>query len=254
MGNTYGQQTVGTFGTSIRVSADGQPEMKAGGVTIDWTAVAAAGSDSTLEDGVSILTGDKYLRYGQVICLITGGEISTLTITGSPTGGTFTVTVGGQTTAGIAYNANAATIQAAIEALSTVGAGKVVVTGSGPFTLTFSTALGDLTVSSSGASLTGGSSPAATVTTASQGARNDLYGPYDPAAVDGRQTLAIGKAFIIDRTVKESELKSNHPPALEGGRVWAARIIQSGVATHTLAAGPTYAELIATFPRLRLTY
>jgi len=36
---------------------------------------------------------------------------------GTPTGGTFTVTVGGLTTAGIAYNASAATVQSAIQSL-----------------------------------------------------------------------------------------------------------------------------------------
>jgi PKD repeat protein len=45
------------------------------------------------------------------------------------TGGTFTLTFGGQTTAPIAFNANAAAIQSALEALSSVGAGNVAVTG-----------------------------------------------------------------------------------------------------------------------------
>jgi hypothetical protein len=45
------------------------------------------------------------------------------------TGGTYTLTFGGQTTTAIAYNAAAATVQAALVALSSVGAGKVTVTG-----------------------------------------------------------------------------------------------------------------------------
>jgi hypothetical protein len=48
-----------------------------------------------------------------------------------PTGGTYTITIGGQTTAAIAYNANASTVQTAINALSGVSdRGGVVVTGS----------------------------------------------------------------------------------------------------------------------------
>ena len=47
------------------------------------------------------------------------------------TGGTFTLTLSGQTTAPIAYNATAAAIQTALEALSNVGAGNVQVTGTG---------------------------------------------------------------------------------------------------------------------------
>jgi hypothetical protein len=45
-----------------------------------------------------------------------------------PTAGTFTLTVAGQTTGGIAHNATPAAVQAALEALSTVGAGNVTVT------------------------------------------------------------------------------------------------------------------------------
>ena len=38
---------------------------------------------------------------------------------------------------------------------------------------------------------------------------------------------------------------------IEGGLVWKDRIIQSGVAAHTLALGPTFAEIQTAFPRLR---
>jgi len=56
-------------------------------------------------------------------------ETQTLTITGTPTGGTFTITYAGQTTAPIAYNASAATVQTALAALSNIGAGNVACTG-----------------------------------------------------------------------------------------------------------------------------
>lgn len=84
-----------------------------------------------------------------------------VTITGTPTGGTFTLSIGGQTTAPIAYNATATTVQTALQALSSVGAGHVTVTGSagGPYTITFDDTVSG-TLTASGASLTGGSSPA----------------------------------------------------------------------------------------------
>lgn len=47
---------------------------------------------------------------------------------GGATGGTYTITVGSSTTVALAWNANDATVQAAIEALATVGAAGVVVT------------------------------------------------------------------------------------------------------------------------------
>ena len=55
------------------------------------------------------------------------------------TGGTFTLTYGGKTTAAIAHDASAATVQAALVALSSVGTGKVSVSGDagGPWTVTF---------------------------------------------------------------------------------------------------------------------
>lgn len=70
-------------------------------------------------------------------------EVQLITITGTPTGGTFTITMDGATTSALAYNASAATVQSALQALSTIGSGNVLVTGSagGPYTLTFA---GDL--------------------------------------------------------------------------------------------------------------
>jgi hypothetical protein len=54
-----------------RVSADGSPTYKAGGVTIDWSLVTAASGDVTLGDGSVIKDGQKYLRYGQIITMVT---------------------------------------------------------------------------------------------------------------------------------------------------------------------------------------
>jgi len=97
-----------------------------------------------------------------------GDKVQTVTISGSPTGGTFTLSLGGLTTSPIAYNANAATIQAALQALGTgfpfggSPAAGVTVTGTGPFTVTFATtgAAGPLTAD--GSSLTGGTNPSVT--------------------------------------------------------------------------------------------
>ena len=55
--------------------------------------------------------------------------VQTVTRTGDPTGGTFTLTFDGQTTSSIAYDSSAATVDSALEALSSIGSGNVVVTG-----------------------------------------------------------------------------------------------------------------------------
>jgi len=71
----------------------------------------------------------------------TGGSNEVQTETVSATGGTRTLTVqvgaNAQTTAPLAFDANAATIQAALDALSNVTPGDIVVAGAGPYTYTF---------------------------------------------------------------------------------------------------------------------
>jgi hypothetical protein len=119
---------------------------------------------------VSRLASGLYGPYAGV-----AAEVQTVTITGTPTGGTFTLTFDGQTTAAIAYNAAASAVQTALEALSSVAPGDVVVGGGPgpgtPYTVTFGgTKSGDQPVmTASGASLTGGSSPAVAVTTTTPG-------------------------------------------------------------------------------------
>lgn len=83
----------------------------------------------------------------------------TVTVSGTPTGGTYTLTVNDFTTAPIAYGANAATVAAAINALSGV-TGISGVTGSGTIALTFPTAV---VLTADGSALTGGTDPDVTV-------------------------------------------------------------------------------------------
>lgn len=92
--------------------------------------------------------------------------VQTVTLTGTPTGGTFTLTFRGQTTTGIAYNANAATVQSALQALSSIGSGNATVSGTGPYVVTFAGTLAAQAVElliGSGASLTGGTAPAVSI-------------------------------------------------------------------------------------------
>lgn len=90
-------------------------------------------TSSTTEGGISIdvvetIQGDPGQNEQQVI-----------TLPGSPTSGTFTLTFNSETTAAIAYNASAATVQAALEALATPVAGDFTVSGNagGPWTVEF---------------------------------------------------------------------------------------------------------------------
>ncbi|MFE6126726.1 hypothetical protein ACFQ6Q_00415 [Streptomyces sp. NPDC056437] len=103
-------------------------------------------------------------------------EVQTVTITGTPTGGTYTLTFDGQTTSGIAYDATAGAVQSALEALSNIASGDVVCAGGPhpgtPVTVTFGGAYDGENVpqmTASAASLTGGTSPAVAVTTTTPG-------------------------------------------------------------------------------------
>jgi hypothetical protein len=251
-----------------RVSADGSPQYKSGGGTVDWTTVSSLGSDTTDPDGSIVRSGLKRLRYGQVMTKITG-DTNTATISGTPTGGTFTLTVtnpygDAQTTGTIAYNAAASAVQTALTALSNVGSGNATATGSagGPYTITFASILGTMSVALGTNSLTGGTSPTVTIgASIASGNTRGYFGPYDPNATDGRQNLNRGDCFILDETILQySTGASTLGPSndqigslIDGGDVFIDRVLHAGTGTHTLAAGPTLAEVLAAFPLLKIT-
>lgn len=103
-------------------------------------------------------------------------EVERATITGTPTGGTYTLTYSGQTTTAIPYNATASQVQAALEALSNIAVGDVACTGGPhpgtPIDITFTGNLGaqDITALTATGSFTGGTSPAIAITTVTPGA------------------------------------------------------------------------------------
>lgn len=218
--SNYGYSVVERVGRSISVSADGRPEVKAGGITIAFAALTAVSTDAEIRpEGETVSTsflsnqspaddyvyaGEKFIRYGTVMVRVSGGTytgkfvpygtsgtggtllktkgdvyilnnsvhdynyssdhdgqafeggliwrnrvqinfgtVQTLTI--DATGGTFTLAYKGSApTSAIAENASAATVQTALEGLTTIGTGNVTVTGSagGPFTITLSDSLG----------------------------------------------------------------------------------------------------------------
>lgn len=103
-------------------------------------------------------------------------EVQTVTITGTPTGGTFTLTYDGQTTAAIAYNATAATVKSALAALNNIKAEDITVAGGPgpgtPYTVTFGGGAADghnVSQMTATGSLSGGSTPAVAVTTTTGG-------------------------------------------------------------------------------------
>lgn len=156
----WGRQVLGNQSAQpTTLNAMGDAEWKSGGITIDWTTVTAvSGSDVTLADGTIIKIGQKYLRFGQMMCKITAS-------------------------------------------------GK--------------------------------------------------FGPHDPAASDGRQTITRGDCFLMNQTIINQNVlgmatldEIEFVGALQGGTVWYDRLLAT-TGSASLAAGPTYTNLLAAFPRLK---
>lgn len=115
-------------------------------------------------------------------------EVQTIAITGTPSGGTFTLTYAGQTTAAIAYNAAASAVKSALVALSNIEDDDIVCAGGAlpgsAVTVTFQggKAKSDIALmTADGASLTGGSSPEVAVTTSTAPYLEKVVGRVVPA-------------------------------------------------------------------------
>jgi len=152
--------------------------------------------------------GRRVLESGTVMVYTGVNEVQSVTITGSPTGGDFTLTYAAQTTADIAWNATAAAVQAALEALSTIGTGNVAVTGAagGPYAVTFIADLGGRAIAAMTAAdtLTGGSSPGVTIGETTAGGSSQAAGQkVRPAAASG-----VAAATVAGIAMHTTELDS----------------------------------------------
>lgn len=149
-------------------------------------------------------------------------EIQTITI--DATGGTFTITFQGQTTAAIAFNATAAVVKAAMEALANVEPGDVTVGLAGSvYTFTFGGKYAGENVTAmttNAGSLTGGAGTAVVATTTAGGA----------AASDGTEVLA-GHLFC---TVDAPTDNTQDP---QGALLDHGRVIESFLPIAVDAAG-----------------
>lgn len=256
----YGRQVIASTGIPIQVLAAGDPIWHPVGVSLDWSTVTAVGSDTVTSpaEGLNVKAGQKYLRYGQVICQVTATSTYTVTETGTPTGGTFGLAGTRPDTGafifitGIAQGSTGAQVAALLAAAFTdipcTGTGSA----GGPFTLT-TTIQG---LQPWAVAFTGGTTPNLTVAAGTTVANTGMWGPHDPSASDGRQTLTRGQCAILNTTVLQNgvlgiftTMATNHPPALDGGTVFINRVIATG-GSASLAAGPTYTNLFTAFPRL----
>lgn len=173
-GNGYVTTALVTAGVGLEYS-DGEEVSQRNGA--GQLCVSYRAPDSLVRgtvDGLQFCSPDPnimaFLMGGTVITRAATAEVQTVTITGTPTGGTFTLTFDGQTTGPIAFDATNTVVDTALEALSNIGVGEVAVTGGPgpgtPYVVTFLGTLGNVPqMTASGAGLTGGVTPAVAVTT-----------------------------------------------------------------------------------------
>src|SRR5205823_1774548 len=153
-----------------------------------------------------------------------------------------------QSTTALAFNATAQNVADALNALTRISAwGLVTVALAGAvYTITFPSAAGNPPQLTNTNNLTGTSPTVTNATTTGGLATNGEYGPYDPSATDGRQTLTRGDCFILDETWLEFAAGGG-PLAgvgsieivgglIEGGDVWKNRLLMT-TGTASLAAG-----------------
>lgn len=145
-----------TAGARTAITADASAIYPTAGVEIH---VSVDGDGSTREIVVARmevlpaayaeLTDDFPVAACDIVEVRTGsgtvGAILSLGFSVLPYSGFYTLEIGSEQTLGIPWDADASTLQAALELLSTVGAGKVAVSGDWPsFTLNFDVSLGDI--------------------------------------------------------------------------------------------------------------
>jgi hypothetical protein len=130
-------------------------------------------------------------------------EVQTITVTGTPTGGTFKLKYRGRTTTALVYNAADTVITAALEALSTIGSGGVVASGTlaTGTTVTFAAQLGKQAVQMIEpveVKFTGGTAPAIAVVETTPGVtasgRGAAKGQVGFDAATGTQYTNTGTA------------------------------------------------------------
>jgi autotransporter-associated beta strand protein len=152
-----------------------------------------------------------------------GDELQTLTMNANPTAGYYVLTYNSQPSVAIPYNADAATVQAALEGISAIGAGNVQVMGGpltaiSPLTVRFTNGLGQTDVSTLGTAQALLSGAGITATETAKGG----YATISTA-------LASGTVFIGDSTGGTSTVQ--YGPNSSGNA------IPDGAAVHVFANG-----------------
>lgn len=193
-------------------------------LVVEQTAMAVGAELSEQMGSITVSIAEltlPNLRMAMNLAAQSGGtnEVQTISL-GSATAGSITITVGGQTTGAIAWNAAAATVQTALESLSNVDPGDIVVTG-GPLpaavTLTYggqyaSQDVPQVTVAPTG--LTGGTVTVATGTVGTPGPTMGISGQllntqpnYSSVLLRGRKPGGGMRNAIVRRALSTENVE-----------------------------------------------
>lgn len=171
----------------------------------DFTLTQAFAVAPASQDATAIKAGFQAVLDALDVAKAGQSAVKTLTITGTPTGGTFTLsgtnplTGVSFTTAAIARNAIASAVASAVALAMGVDSSLVVGTGGAlpgtPVVLTFAASIGNLgAITANSASLTGGTSPTAAVANTTTGERPAFTAPVHAGMValvtDAAETVA----------------------------------------------------------------
>lgn len=217
--NGYKTDALITISVGLEMSEGEEIEQKSGSGRICLAYKAPDTVKRGTVSDLSVCTPDpnvlEFMQGGGTFVTAGTPEVQTVTITGGPTGGDFTLTYSGQTTAAIAWNANAAAVQAALVALSNVAPGDVVVTGGPgpgtPYVVTFAAALGNVVLmTASGAGLTGGTAPAVGVVQTTPGVAPETIG-YKAPLVGAELTPNGISVEFWTRAVEDGAFSANLP-------------------------------------------
>lgn len=186
------------------------------GCTLDLALFGLSASDTSIPAGTPLGKVTATGLYGAY----SGGANRTderVTLTEGGSGLTsWTATFGGQTTASIDDDATAAQAQTALEALSTIGAGNVLVTGTSVatgLTVTFRGDLADADVSAITTTPTGGTGTVVVAVTTAGGAEGSSDGRqvfagllYDTIPTRGKVAGNVGASRIVLGAIYEAKL------------------------------------------------
>lgn len=219
VGNAYTSRSIVTAGLGLEYT-DGEEISQANGA--GQICVAFRAPDTLVRgtiSGLQFCGPDphilSFLIGGTIIERAATAEVQTITITGTPTGGTFTLGFDGETTGALDFDFTNVEIDTALEALTNLAPGDVTVTGGPgpgtPWVVTFNSALGDVPVMTLvNNSLTGGVAPTVTITTGTPGSSLTAIGYRAPEV--GGDPLPNGVSIELwSRAVQEGAYASELP-------------------------------------------